>query len=52
MLPLFVKWPFQPGDFSRQDESQDTYFYGEPRLVYHIDDNVQCFVFGVQIKYM
>jgi len=32
------KWPFQPRDFSRQDESIDTNFYNQPRLVYHIDD--------------
>ena len=47
------KWPFSPKDFaynwvstdkradliySRQDESKDTYFYNQPRLVYHIDD--------------
>lgn len=32
------KWPFKPADFSRQDESTDTYFYSEPRLVTHIDD--------------
>jgi len=32
------KWPFQPRDFSRQDETIDTNFYNQPRLVYHIDD--------------
>jgi hypothetical protein len=32
------KWPFSPKDFKRQDESQDTEFYSQPRLVYHIDD--------------
>jgi len=32
------KWPFKPADFSRQDPSDDNYFYGQPRLVYHIDD--------------
>jgi len=32
------RWPFQPRDFSRQDESVDTNFYREPRYVYHIDD--------------
>lgn len=33
------KWPFSPKDFTRQDESTDTNFYDQPRLVYHIDDN-------------
>jgi hypothetical protein len=32
------KWPFNPSDFSRQDPSDDVNFYGQPRLVYHIDD--------------
>lgn len=32
------KWPFTPKDFTRQDESKDEFFYGQPRLVYHIDD--------------
>ena len=32
------KWPFQPRDFARQDETIDTNFYNQPRLVYHIDD--------------
>ena len=31
-------WPFQPKDFSRQDESNDNQFYNQPRYVYHIDD--------------
>lgn len=32
------KWPFRPEDFARQDESTDDQFYGQPRLVYHIDE--------------
>ncbi|KAJ1428015.1 hypothetical protein B484DRAFT_329774 [Ochromonadaceae sp. CCMP2298] len=31
-------WPYKPADFLRQDESQDTNFYSQPRFVYHIDD--------------
>ena len=30
--------PFTPGDFTRLDESDDSLFYQEPRLVVHIDD--------------
>ena len=33
------KWPFNPNDFKRQDESDDSEFYYQPRLVFHIDDN-------------
>jgi hypothetical protein len=32
------KWPYTPKDFTRQDESEDSYFYQQPRLVQHIDD--------------
>jgi|NOAtaT_6_FD_contig_101_1398476_length_1193_multi_9_in_0_out_0_1 SAM-dependent methyltransferase len=32
------RWPYTPSDFMRQDESNDAYFYQQPRLVYHIDD--------------
>ncbi|XP_072967649.1 uncharacterized protein [Typha angustifolia] len=32
------KFPFKDEDFSRFDESPDTYFYSEPRFVTHIDD--------------
>ncbi|CAA7408791.1 unnamed protein product [Spirodela intermedia] len=32
------KFPFKEEDFSRYDESPDTYFYSEPRFVTHIDD--------------
>lgn len=32
------EWPYSPSDFERQDESDDTIFYDQPRLVYHIDD--------------
>ena len=30
--------PFTPMDFSRMDESEDSFFYEMPRLVVHIDD--------------
>ena len=30
--------PFTPADFLRMDEKDDKLFYGEPRLVVHIDD--------------
>jgi SAM-dependent methyltransferase len=37
-----VKWPdefpFTAEDFQRFDESPDTFFYGQPRFVTHIDD--------------
>ena len=33
------EWPFSPNDFERQDESDDSIFYDQPRLVYHIDDS-------------
>jgi hypothetical protein len=33
------EWPFSPSDFERNDESDDTIFYDQPRLVYHIDDS-------------
>ena len=33
--PIF---PFRPNDFSRQDESNDSAFYQDSRLVYHIDN--------------
>ena len=32
------KWPYSAKDFDRQDESPDTAFYDQPRLLYHIDD--------------
>ncbi|KAL3802707.1 hypothetical protein ACHAWO_007321 [Cyclotella atomus] len=32
------EWPFSPSDFERSDESDDSIFYDQPRLVYHIDD--------------
>ena len=31
-------WPYTEEDFKRMDESNDSYFYDQPRLVYHIDD--------------
>ena len=33
--PIF---PFRPSDFSREDESNDSAFYQDSRLVYHIDN--------------
>ncbi|MQM00499.1 hypothetical protein Taro_033232, partial [Colocasia esculenta] len=32
------KFPFKDEDFSRFDESSDSFFYSEPRFVTHIDD--------------
>jgi len=32
-------WPYTSEDFSRADESEDTFFYSEPRLCTHVDDN-------------
>lgn len=31
-------WPYTEEDFKRMDESDDSLFYDQPRLVYHIDD--------------
>eukprot|EP00930_Biecheleria_cincta_P044847 TRINITY_DN30899_c0_g1_i1.p1 TRINITY_DN30899_c0_g1~~TRINITY_DN30899_c0_g1_i1.p1 ORF type:complete len:479 (+),score=58.66 TRINITY_DN30899_c0_g1_i1:32-1468(+) len=31
-------WPYKDSDFRRQDESDDSRFYDEPRFVAHIDD--------------
>jgi ubiquinone/menaquinone biosynthesis C-methylase UbiE len=31
-------WPYTEEDFKRADESDDSYFYDQARLVYHIDD--------------
>lgn len=36
--PRHTSWPYQPSDFTRQDESTDTSFYSSPRFVTHIDD--------------
>ena len=33
------KWPFYDDDFNRMDETSDSDFYSQPRLVYHIGDN-------------
>ena len=33
------EWPYSPSDFERQDESDDSIFYDQARLVYHIDDS-------------
>jgi hypothetical protein len=32
------EWPYSAEDFQRDDESSDTYFYNQPRLVFHIDE--------------
>ncbi len=32
------EWPYSPVDFERQDESNDSIFYSQPCLVYHIDE--------------
>jgi hypothetical protein len=37
--PVRMQDRFPPGSFERQDESPDGEFYGEPRLVQHIDEN-------------
>ena len=37
--PKHEKWPYNPSDFKRMDESSDAEFYGYPRLVTHIDDH-------------
>mmetsp|Transcript_106428 Transcript_106428/g.204770 ORF Transcript_106428/g.204770 Transcript_106428/m.204770 type:complete len:383 (-) Transcript_106428:198-1346(-) len=31
-------WPYQESDFKRQDESNDSRFYSQPRFCTHIDD--------------
>lgn len=33
------KWPYSVADFTRSDESNDDFFYSEPRFVTHIDAN-------------
>lgn len=33
-----AEWPYSEEDFKRMDESDDSIFYDQPRLVYHIDD--------------
>ena len=30
--------PFEPQDFTRQDDSADTEFYDQPRFCFHVDD--------------
>lgn len=38
--PLWPKkWPYEPADFRRKDESDDGNFYRVPRLVTHIDED-------------
>ncbi|KAK5107472.1 hypothetical protein LTR62_001090 [Meristemomyces frigidus] len=36
--PRHTSWPYNPSDFTRQDSSNDTNFYSQPRFVTHIDD--------------
>jgi SAM-dependent methyltransferase len=36
--PKYDRWPYDPSDFQRYDESDDGIFYQQPRLVTHIDD--------------
>lgn len=34
------EWPFRPEDFSRSDETSDSFFYAQPRIgVFHIHEN-------------
>lgn len=33
-----TSWPYNPSDFTRQDEHPDASFYSAPRFVTHIDD--------------
>jgi len=34
-----ASWPYKEADFRRQDESDDSGFYNQPRFVTHIDDD-------------
>ncbi|KAG8630144.1 hypothetical protein KVT40_001763 [Elsinoe batatas] len=36
--PRHTSWPYNTSDFTRQDSSNDSQFYGPPRFVTHIDD--------------
>ncbi|KAH9827455.1 Methyltransferase domain [Teratosphaeria destructans] len=36
--PRHSSWPYNPSDFTRQDNSVDARFYSQPRFVTHIDD--------------
>lgn len=36
--PRHTSWPYNPSDFTRQDNSPDASFYSSPRFVTHIDD--------------
>ena len=36
--PRHTSWPYNPSDFTRQDEKPDPSFYSMPRFVTHIDD--------------
>jgi len=40
-LPPQGHWPFGPVDFERLDESEDIWFYAQPRLVHHIDEGAR-----------
>ncbi|KAF2424522.1 hypothetical protein EJ08DRAFT_595018 [Tothia fuscella] len=37
--PTAKTWPYKPADFTRQDESPDSTFYKDAKIVTHIDDN-------------
>ncbi|KAF2160446.1 hypothetical protein M409DRAFT_70414 [Zasmidium cellare ATCC 36951] len=37
-IPRHQTWPYNPSDFTRQDNSPDDGFYSAPRFVTHIDD--------------
>mmetsp|Transcript_100149 Transcript_100149/g.180701 ORF Transcript_100149/g.180701 Transcript_100149/m.180701 type:complete len:475 (-) Transcript_100149:39-1463(-) len=39
-------WPYTAADFKRQDESDDSRFYDEPRFVTHIDDDAIASIRG------
>lgn len=36
--PRHQTWPYKPSDFTRQDSTNDSNFYSQPRFVTHIDD--------------
>jgi len=35
------EWPFSEEDLRREDETDDSLFYDQPRLVHHIDDKAR-----------
>jgi SAM-dependent methyltransferase len=44
--------PFPSGSFAREDESQDSAFYGTPRLVVHIDEGAIAAVRDVYARWI